>query len=183
MWPWALNIKYTHATAVQTSEHCSFPNYSTQATATAQSIVVVVPSRIIPSSYPRITTPLLRPACAALTSYCACPVPSSNATFEQQMMACMHADKLQFIAAGSSSRVQPRFSFPIFSPLPKPIRARDELGWLFYGLVSPWPVDTRARIGYLLQLTTTHGIYSCNLFASVCVYIWTSRQFATKTCR
>ena len=130
-----LTLKCTHATAVQTSEHCSFPNYSTQATATAQSIVVVVPSRIIPSSYPRITTPQLRPACAALTSYCACPVPSSNATFEQQMMACMHADKLQFIAAGSSSRVQPRFSFPIFSPANPfvcAMRAR-----LFYGLVSP----------------------------------------------
>ena len=103
MWPWALNIKYTHATAVQTSEHCSFPNYSTQATATAQSIVVVVPSRIIPSSYPRITTTLLRPACAALTSYCACPVPTSDATVEQMGCTCRQitVQSSRFIEGGA----------------------------------------------------------------------------------
>ena len=169
MWPWALNIKYTHATAVQTSEHCSFPNYSTQATATAQSIVVVVPSRIIPSSYPRITTPLLRPACAALTSYCACPVPSSNATFEQQMMACMHADKLQFIAAGSSSRVQPRFSFPIFSPLPTHSCARWARLAFLWSRVPLTRGHTRAH--WLLLVAAYNNAWWDLLLLSLCVSV------------
>jgi len=166
MWPWALNIKYTHATAVQTSEHCSFPNYSTQATATAQSIVVVVPSRIIPSSYPRITTPLLRPACAALTSYCACPVPTSDATFEQMGCTCRQitVQSSRFVEGGAKVLFSDILSC-------QPIRVRDESSAFLWPCVPLTRGHTRAHWLLVAAYNNAWDLFLQSFCVSVCMHL------------
>ena len=188
MWPWALNIKYTHATAVQTSEHCSFPNYSTQATATAQSIVVVVPSRIIPSSYPRITTPRSAEAGVCCTDFLLCMSCSFQQcnirTADDGMHACrqitVHSSR--FVVEGATKVL---FSDILSSASPF-VRAMSSAGFSMVSCpLDPW-THARALVTSCCSLQQRMMRSILAVFMRQCVYasehlVSSERKLAAKT--
>lgn len=133
---------YTHATAVvQTSEHCSFPNYSTHCT-TAQSIV---PSRIIPCIFvPPDNQSCHLYVCVAHYDFLRVPIyiPAIDATllFDQIALYCMQTTNYSSYSSTAAGFVEDGAKL-LFSDILSchPIRVRDELHfYMVFCPLDPW---------------------------------------------